>query len=264
MKNGNSPVISVKNVTFSYNRTPVLIDVSLDVFAGDFLAVIGPNGGGKSTLLKLIMGLYSPQRGEITVLGSRPKKSAPRIGYVPQNTTINPSFPVTVMDVVLMGRLGKKKRNRVTRADREAAMKALSLVGMDGLANRKTGDLSGGQQERVFIARALATDAEILILDEPTASIDSEGRCELLALLGRLNKDKTIILVTHDIMFLSVHVTAVACVNRTLHYHPRPEITHAMIEMGYPCPVEMIAHGVPHRVLADHKNSQPAKNRDKR
>ncbi len=246
------PIIQVRDVSFSYNGEPALVDVSLDVAEKDFLAVIGPNGGGKSTLVKLILGLLKPDAGRIRVYGEAPVKTAHRFGYVPQDVNINIQFPISVIDVILMGRLRYGGRRRINRQDRRKAFEVMEQIGITGLEGRKIKDLSSGQRERVFIARALATDPDILILDEPTASVDTSGKTELYHLLGELNKTKTVIVISHDLMIVSSYVKSVACVNQGLHYHPSNEITEAMIEMGYQCPVELVAHGQPHRILKPH------------
>lgn len=248
------PIIDFQDVSFSYNGTPVLRNVTFSVAKREFLAIIGPNGGGKSTLVKLMLGLLRPDIGQVRVFGQSPRKVSHRFGYVPQDTAINRSFPISVMDVVLIGRLRHHGGSRVRGKDRAAAKSALELMGMDAYANRKIGDLSGGQRERVFIARALTTDPEILVLDEPTAGVDTGGRTELYALLKELNRTKTVIVVSHDLMVMSAHVTAVACVNQKVHYHDEGEITQDMLDMGYQCPVELIAHGQPHRILRVHED----------
>jgi zinc transport system ATP-binding protein len=253
MKN---PIIEVSHLYFSYNGTQVLRDVSLSIREKEFIAFIGPNGGGKTTLIKLLLGILKPDRGTIKIMGQPPSKAAHRIGYVPQDISINKSFPISVMDVVLMGRLQFHRWARISKEDRKAAEKALESLEMLEFINRKIDDLSGGQRERVFIARALSSDPDILFLDEPTANIDSQGRTDLYALLKELNKTKTIFVVSHDTMVLSSYVTSVACVNKDVHYHDDAEITEEMLEMGYHCPVELIAHGIPHRILKTHGDSE--------
>ncbi len=248
------PVIELTDVSFSYNGQPVLKNVSFTVEQTDFLAVIGPNGGGKSTLIKLVLGLLKPDSGRIRVFGKTPRKVSHRFGYVPQDTSINKSFPISVMDVVLMGRLRHHGRSRVAASDRKRAIKTLEMLGLNGFENRKIDDLSGGQNERVFIARALTTDPDILILDEPTAGVDTGGQTELYSLLKKLNETKTILVVSHDLMVMSSYVKTVACVNQHVHYHDSNELTDAMLEMGYQCPVDLIAHGMPHRILKTHKD----------
>jgi zinc transport system ATP-binding protein len=248
----NDPIIEVSHVYFSYNGAPVLSDVSLNIRKKEFVAFIGPNGGGKTTLIKLLLGILKPDRGTIKIMGQPPAKAAYHIGYVPQDVSINKSFPISVMDVVLMGRLQFHRWSRLSKKDRIAAKNALESLEMIEFQNRKIDDLSGGQRERVFIARALATEPDILFLDEPTANIDSQGRTDLYALLKELNKTKTIFVVSHDTMVLSSYVTSVACVNKNVHYHDDAEITEEMLDMGYHCPVELIAHGIPHRILKTH------------
>ncbi|MBC2714349.1 MAG: ABC transporter ATP-binding protein [Desulfobacteraceae bacterium] len=247
-----NPIIEVSHLYFSYNGAPVLSDVSLSIREKEFVAFIGPNGGGKTTLIKLLLGILKPDCGTIKIMGQPPAKVAHRIGYVPQDVSINKSFPISVMDVVLMGRLQFHRWSRLSKKDGIAAKNALESLEMLKFQNRKIDDLSGGQRERVFIARALATDPDILFLDEPTANIDSQGRTDLYLLLKELNKTKTIFVVSHDTMVLSSYVTSVACVNKDVHYHDAAEITEEMMDMGYHCPVEIIAHGIPHRILKTH------------
>ncbi len=256
-----SPIIAeIRNVSFTYNGRTVLQDVSLDIEAGDFIAMIGPNGGGKTTLLKLILGLLEPQRGVIRVLGRHPRRSSPQVGYVPQNVHLNRSFPITTLDVVLMGKLtGAMPWRGRSAVDRQDALAALDRLGVADLSEKRIGSLSGGQRQRAFIARALVTRPKLLLLDEPTASIDARGQAAFFRLLEELNRDVTILVVSHDLLAVSTHVKSVACVNRNLHYHHQAEITAEMMEGMYPCeegevcPVELLAHGLPHRVLKDHR-----------
>ena len=252
-------IIEIRELHFNYNGQPVLKDVSLDVNEGDFMAMIGPNGGGKTTLLKLMLGLLLPDGGRIRVFGKVPREVSHRIGYVPQDVHLNKHFPVSVLDVVLMGKLKPgKKRLRHSRKDHMAAQRALDKMEMGKYHDRRIGELSGGQLQRVFVARALVTDPELLFLDEPTASIDTKGQKEFYSLLKELNTKVTIIVVSHDLMVISGYVKSVACVNQRLHYHDHAELTGEMIEMMYHCtaeevcPVELIAHGLPHRVLHKH------------
>jgi len=254
------PIVEIQNVAFAYNSETVLEDVNLAVRPGDFTAMIGPNGGGKTTLLKLILGLLKPGKGVIRVMGKSTQKMSSYIGYVPQNVHINRSFPITAVDVVLMGKLNPKKRwARKSDSDRQEALAALERLDMGAHAERKIGELSGGQIQRVFIARALVTQPKLLLLDEPTASIDTRGQAEFFELLKRLNTDVTILVVSHDLLVISRYVKSVACVNKWLHYHDQTEITGDMLETMYPCtvedvcPVELVAHGLPHRVLKEHK-----------
>lgn len=246
------PIIKIKNVWFAYNRQPVLKEVSFNIRQGEFLAIIGPNGGGKTTLLKLMLGLIKPDRGDIRVLERTPPLSSPAIGYVPQDVHINNRFPISALDVVLMGRLHQgHKMTRHSAKNRRDALEAMDKMGMNGYHNQRIGELSGGQRQRIFIARALVTNPKILFLDEPTASIDTHGQADFFDLLKSLNRNITIVMVSHDLMMLSSHVKSVACVNQSVHYHDEAEITDDMVDM-YHCPVELIAHGFPHRVLKKH------------
>ena len=257
---GNS-IVEIKNIWFAYNGQTVLEDVSLDIRQGDFIAMIGPNGGGKTTLLKLMLGLLRPNKGAIRVLGDPTAKASHHIGYVSQDVHINRSFPITAIDVVLMGKLEPGKRwARSSVQDRTDALDALERMEIADCASSKIGELSGGQRQRVFIARALVTQPKVLLLDEPTASIDAKGQAEFYMLLKELNKDITILVVSHDLVAISTYVKSVACVNKRLHYHHQAEITGEMLEEMYPCtdeevcPVELIAHGLPHRVLKHHQD----------
>ncbi|MDA8141051.1 MAG: metal ABC transporter ATP-binding protein [Desulfobacteraceae bacterium] len=263
----STPTVQINNVSFAYNGDAVLQSVNLTIQPGDFTAVIGPNGGGKTTLLKLILGLLTPAEGSIAVLGRTPQKASPSIGYVPQNAHINSNFPITALDVVLMGKLDPRKRwARGTVADdRRQALAALEQIEMGTYADTRIGELSGGQRQRVFIARALVTRPALLLLDEPTSGIDTKGQADFFRLLKELNRDITILAVSHDLLVISRYVKSVTCVNRRLHYHGQAEITSEMLETMYPCtaqevcPVELVAHGLPHRVLMDHQDREPRK-----
>ena len=258
------PVVEIREVNLALEGAPVLENVSLTVERGDFLAVLGPNGGGKSTLLKVMLGLLKPDSGAVRVLGGEPGAAGGRIGYLPQYTYVSGSFPITVLDAVRMGMVrpglsGVAGRPNAKR-EIEHAAKALERVNMLDQKDRGLTGLSGGQKQRVFIARALVDDPELLLLDEPTASVDSASRNSLFRLLTELNEDVTIVMVSHDVSSLVSGVKSVACVNRTLHFHKAPEITGDMFRMSYGggddktcCPVELVTHGdVPHRVLAHH------------
>ena len=255
------PIIQIVDLDFAYNGQRVLEEVNLEVWEGDFIAMIGPNGGGKTTLLRLMLGLLKPERGRIRIMGKPAPRASHHIGYVPQDVHINRRFPITALDVVLMGKLAPGKRwSKNAEQDRRDALEALERIDMADYAHRRIGELSGGQRQRVFIARALVTRPRLLLLDEPTASIDSKGQTEFFRLLKRLNRDVTIVVVSHDLLVISTYVKSVACVNYRLHYHQRAEITGDMLETMYPCtveevcPVELVTHGhLPHRVLQQHK-----------
>lgn len=245
--------IEVNDVWFSYDGQLVLREVNLHIEQREFLAILGPNGSGKTTLLKLMLGILKPTRGTIRVLGQEPSGATDRIGYVPQDTNINKDFPVSVMDVALMGRLGYAGRSRRYSADdRAVVQEALEKVKMWEYRHRPIGKLSGGQRQRVFIARALAANPQVVFMDEPTASVDRDFQTELYDFLKDLNSRATVVVVSHDLSVLSSYVKSVACLNQTLYFHDAAEITHEMIDKAYHCPVELIAHGVPHRVLRRH------------
>jgi zinc transport system ATP-binding protein len=253
-------IIEIKDLDFAYNGEAVLKDLNLSIRQKDFVAIIGPNGGGKTTLLKLLLGLLTPVKGTVRVDGKFPQEASPCIGYVPQDVHTNRSFPITAVDVVLMGKLDPKKHlSRRSATNRRDALAALERMEMQAHAEKKIGVLSGGQRQRVFIARALVTQPKLLLLDEPTASIDTKGQADFYRLLRELNKDITVLVVSHDLLVISRYVKSVACVNKKLHYHDQAEITGDMLETMYPCtveevcPVELIAHGLPHRVLSDHE-----------
>jgi len=261
-----NPAIEIKDLWFAYNGERVLDAVDLLLPAGEFLAVIGPNGGGKSTLLKLLLGLERPGGGFARVLGREPGQAGGHIGYLPQFTQVSASFPISVLGAVLLGLVrpgfdlpGLFRGGGARRAEREAAMTALSRVGLADLAQRRLSDLSGGQRQRALIARAIVSGPELLLLDEPTASIDGRSRQEFMALLARLNRDMTIVMVSHDMSTVDGCVTSIACVNRTLHHHAESRLTPEIFaeavgaDLKTGCPVELLAHGpVPHRVLLSH------------
>jgi zinc transport system ATP-binding protein len=247
------PIIELRNLSFSYNGRPVIENVSLDILEGEFCAVIGPNGGGKTTLLKLMLGLVKPCQGTALLFGAPPEKTARLAGYVPQDTRRADGFPATVRDVALMGRLsGRFGARRYTRADREAAREALVRMGMWELRDRRIGELSGGQRQRVQVARALATGSRLLLLDEPATGVDKAGRGEMYELLRELNTTTTILVVSHELFALSSYVKSVACVNKSVHYHGAAEMTQEMLDQTFHCPVDLVAHGLPHRVLRSH------------
>jgi zinc transport system ATP-binding protein len=236
-------IINLDNVSFSYTHIPVVRDVTLAVGEGEFLGVIGPNAGGKSTLLKLMLGLLQPDKGNITVFGKSPEKGRSRIGYVPQYPAFSRDFPINVRDAVLLGRLGETRwYGGYTREDKEIAMNSLKTVEIDNICNQTIDSLSGGQLQRVLIARALASRPDILILDEPTANIDVRAEEDIFALLKQYNDHMTIIVVSHDIGFISGYVDRVACLNQTLLCHTTSEISGKTIEELYGAPVKMIQH----------------------
>jgi zinc transport system ATP-binding protein len=246
-------IISVKHVSVEFDGVTILKDHTFSVCEKEFIGIIGPNGGGKTTLLKVMLGLIEPKAGRVTVFDKSPQEACDMIGYVPQAVSFDRDFPISVWDAVLMGRLSKRRLfYQYNAEDHAVAEKALAKVEILHLKKRKIGELSGGERQRVFVARALASEPKILFLDEPTASIDPQMKTGIYDLLGELKKQMTIILVTHDIGVISSHVDKVACLNRQLFFHDSAEITKESLEAVYHCPVDLIAHGVPHRVFHKH------------
>jgi zinc transport system ATP-binding protein len=232
--------------------------VCLDVSDGEYLGIIGPNGGGKSTLLKAILGLIPVSSGNISIYGGNAHKNRSLVGYVPQFALLNRKFPISLFEVVLTGHLkqGIAPFFRYSSKDNESVYTLLEKVGITDLANRQISELSGGEFQKMLIARALATNPRLLLLDEPTASVDAASRDQIYSLLAELNKNMTIILVTHDLLAVSSQVNRLACLNGQLVYHGEPELTEKAVNNLYGCPVDLIAHGVPHRVLRDHEEEK--------
>ena len=230
----NRNAIRFDRVNFAYGVAPVLEDVSFTIAEREFAAIIGPNGGGKTTMLKLILGLIEPQTGFVRVFGRTPVVARRRIGFMPQHPGLDTQFPVTVMDVVLLARLGGGHRiGRYSGADRAAAAQALEDLGLAAIGNRSYSKLSSGQRQRVLIARALASDPEILLLDEPTANLDPFVQDDLYELLHRLNEKLTVLVVSHDVGFVSKYVEKVVCVNRRVVLHPASAVKGELVSMLY-------------------------------
>ncbi len=247
--NGGPVLIDIRETGFSYGGAAVLEGVSLQIRAGEFVGIVGPNAGGKSTLLKLILGLLEPQAGSIRVMGRQPRDASRRIGYVPQYPSFPRDFPITVEQVVLLGRIGTRtgwlgclRPGGNTQTDRKAVLQALREVEAADLSGRQIGSLSGGQLQRVLLARALVSEPQILLLDEPTANIDQRLEGEIFDLLKQLNRRMTILVVSHDVAFVSGYVTRVACINRTLVCHHTDAIDGQIIQELYGENVRMVAH----------------------
>jgi zinc transport system ATP-binding protein len=242
------PLVSIRGMSAGYNGDPVLKDVDLDIFADDFLGVIGPNGGGKTTLSKVLLGILKPFKGEVLFPSGRVN-----IGYLPQVSNIDYSFPITVREVILSGASSGKGWWRPLSTDIKRRADELILdIGLKGLANRPIGELSGGQLQKILLVRAIINDPQLLVLDEPNTFVDRNFEGELYRLLGKLNESMAIFLISHDIGTISSLVKTIACVNGTLHYHPSNVLTEEMLKV-YNCPIDLIAHGpVPHRVLKKH------------
>jgi zinc transport system ATP-binding protein len=235
--------IEIEDLSFAYSSDiPVLTDVQLSVWPLDSACIVGPNGGGKTTLIKLLLGLLSPSSGSIRVFGQAPAEARTRIGYVPQYARYDACFPISALEVVCMARLGRSFSGRYSREDKQAAMDALTSVRLADLAKRPFAALSGGQRQRVLIARALASGGKILILDEPTASLDRESEQQLLNLLAELNKELIILMVTHEVGFSSTFFKRIICVNNKVYVHPTSELTGELIQEMYGGDLRMIRH----------------------
>ena len=241
----NTPnVIEVDNVDFRFDSGPrVLEDVNLRIADGEFASVIGPNGGGKTTLIKLILGLHTPTSGSIRVFGTTPLKARPRIGYMPQHAMMDPRFPVRAIDVVMMGRLGQRLTiGSYNAKDRRAALDTLAQVGLEEAGSKAFSDLSGGQRQRVLLARALVTDPDMLVLDEPAAGLDQKVERDFFDLLKDLNQRLTVILVSHDLGFVATFVRTVICVHRRVDVHPTAELDGRRVAEIYGGEVRMVHH----------------------
>jgi len=226
--------IEINDLGFSYGENPILTDVSLALPEGEFLAVIGPNGGGKSTLLKIILGILRQNRGEVRVFGKTVSDAAGLIGYVPQDVTSARGFPINAFQVAMMGRMRLKGRfSRADKTDRDKVRSVMEYLEVDHLADSPVDNLSGGQKQRVFISRALAMEPKMLFLDEPTSSVDTKGQKDLFDRLRELNKTMTIVVVSHDLSIIPRYATSVACINNKLHFHSSPEVTPEMLRMAY-------------------------------
>lgn len=239
------PVIVFDKVNFAYNADLIALqNSSFTIKAGEFLAVIGPNGGGKTTILKLIMGLLTPTAGEIKILGKSPRLVRNEIGYVPQFSTFNRDFPISVANTVLLGRLGSAKNFfGYSKEDKEIAHDFLVKLNIEHLAKRPIGSLSGGQLQRVLVARALASKPKLLLLDEPTANVDIHAEQSIFDLLSFLNHEVTIVLVSHDIGFVAQYIDRVLCVNKSVFCHNTAALTPELIEKLYGIKVHVVDHG---------------------
>ncbi len=246
-------VINLQNIYVSYQEKYALENINLQVKELDFIGIIGPNGGGKTTLLKTLLGLIKPLSGEVSIMNQTVNKGRKYIGYVPQILEYDRRFPILVKDVVKMGRLSQKRIfHRYNQQDTEIVERCLTQVGISHLKKRSIGELSGGERQRVYIARALATQPRILLLDEPTANVDYQIQNNIYELLKQLNEYMTILIISHDLSAVSRYVKTIACLNRQLHYHQNKQVTPQMIEDTYKCPIDLIAHGLPHRILPEH------------
>jgi zinc transport system ATP-binding protein len=237
------PAVQYQNLHFGYGNRSILKKVNITVPVGDFACVVGPNGSGKTTLLKLALGLLEPDTGTVKVLGKSTSRASQKIGYVPQNPTLDPLFPISVLDVALMGRLGRSSVLGLWKnKDKRIALDALAEVGMEDQQDRHFATLSGGQKQRVLIARALASDPELLLLDEPTSGLDAHVEEGFYRLLENLNKRLTIVMVSHDLGFVSGFVKSVICVGNEVIIHPTSAITGQVIADLYGTDMRLVRH----------------------
>lgn len=251
-------LIQLTDISAGYNEEVVLRDVNFEINDRDFIGVIGPNGGGKTTLIKVLLGLLKPIKGEVVRFDE--KDASGFIGYLPQVSQVDKKFPITVLDIVLSGLMSARGRfYRHSKNDNEIAHQLLEQMGIGGLANRTSRELSGGQLQRVFICRALISNPKLLILDEPNTFVDNRFESDLYEHLIELNKKMAIMIVSHDVGTISYYVKTIACVNIHLHYHRSNIITEQQLA-DYNCPLQIITHGdVPHTVLQkhDHEHDHP-------
>lgn len=242
-------ILELQDITAGYDGDVILEHVNFKINEHDFIGIIGPNGGGKTTLLKVILGLIKPYKGKVVYHEGKQNL----FGYLPQNNSIDKKFPINITEVVLSGMLSQKGLFKsYSKTDRERAKELLTTYGMGDYLNTPIGDLSGGQIQRVLLCRAIISSPRILILDEPTTFVDSQFEQEFYHILEELNKSISIVMVSHDLGTICSYVKSIACVNRSLHYHNSNLISNEQLE-AYNCPLELITHGqVPHRVLTTH------------
>jgi zinc transport system ATP-binding protein len=240
--NSSDIVIRFEQVDFSYNGEPILLDVNLQIHNREMIGVVGPNGGGKTTLLRLMLGLLKPDRGKILVFGDSPARSSHRLGYVPQHMQFDNRFPVSVLDVVLMGLVAKTDFGPFSKKRIQAAEETLETVNLLRYRKKPFAELSGGQRQRVLIARALATSPDMLLFDEPTANVDTSAGEQLYEILDRLNQTMTILVVSHDIGFVNHHISSVVCVNHRVQVHPTSELAGQNIIDLYGHDMALIRH----------------------
>ncbi len=245
-------LISLRNVSVNYDETTALEQVSLDIYPDDFLGIIGPNGGGKTTLVKAILGIIE-HSGEVLYSPTLFARNHRLIGYLPQQSEFDRSFPISVVEVVMSGLQSERGfASRYTSEDREKALKLLEMAGIEDIAERQISEVSGGQMQRALLCRAVILEPKLLILDEPTNFVDNQFENELYTLLHRLNERMAIVMVSHDLGTITSVVKSIVCVNRTVHRHDSNIITAEQLE-NYHCPIQIISHGhIPHTVLEHH------------
>ena len=252
------PLIQLSDIAAAYDRKTVLEHVDLTVYEHDFLGVIGPNGGGKTTLMKIMLGLLKPTQGEVRFFQNGQRVTEISMGYLPQYNSIDKKFPISVYEVVLSGLNRQKSLFRsFTKEQHERVRQVIARMGLEGLEQRAIGQLSGGQLQRALLGRALVSNPQVVILDEPNTYIDKRFEAKLYSLLEEINRERAIVLVSHDIGTVLQNVKTIACVNGTLDYHPDTEIPSEWLEEHFGCPIELLGHGnLPHRVLKCHHHNK--------
>lgn len=250
------PLITLEKISAGYDGKTVLREVDLTIYEKDFLGIIGPNGGGKTTLIKVILGLLKATSGKRHFFRNGEEVSSITMGYLPQYNSIDKKFPISVEEVILSGLSSQKPlAARFTAEQKEKVQQTILRMGLDGLGKRAIGQLSGGQIQRALLGRAIISDPQVVILDEPSTYIDKQFEARLYELLTEINHECAIILVSHDIGTVLQNVKSIACVNETLDYHPDAEITGEWLEKSFHCPIEVLGHGtIPHRVLGKHSH----------
>lgn len=247
-------LIELTNVSAGYDSKVVLHDVNLTIYERDFLGIIGPNGGGKTTLIKLILGLIKPTKGNIHFFHDGKQVDKITMGYLPQYNAIDKKFPISVYEVILSGLSSKKPLiGKFTKEQHVKVEEIIGKMGLEGLEKRAIGQLSGGQLQRALLGRAIVSDPDVVILDEPSTYIDRRTETKLYEILEEINHERAIILVSHDIGTVLQEVKTIACVNETLDYHPDTEVSEEWLTRNFNCPIELVGHGdLPHRVLKEH------------
>lgn len=250
-----APIIELKNITAGYGDEVILSDVNLTINTKDFVGIIGPNGGGKTTLVKVILGLLKPMHGQVLIHNPKGKSTGNSIGYLPQINRTDRKFPITVRDVVLSGLAGERNIfKKFSKQEIARAHDLLNQMGISHLAGKNIGDLSGGQMQRVFLCRSIISNPALLILDEPNTFVDNKFESDLYKTLKELNEKMAIMIISHDVGTITYYVKTIACVNRKLHYHESNKITEKQLA-AYNCPIQIIAHGdVPHTILHQHNH----------
>jgi len=238
----DNAVVELRDVSFSYNHEPVIAGADFRVLRSEAVCMVGPNGGGKTTLFKLILGFVRPDSGDVRVFGQLPKYARKRIGYVPQNISFDPQFPITVLEIALMGRLGGRFLGPHSPRDKSAALAALEQMKIADLAQRQFAELSVGQRQRVLIARALSAEPELLLLDEPTANVDSAVEAKIYNVLDELRSSMTVMMISHDLAFVSSIFDRVICVHQTVAIHPTDEFTDEKLKRLYGEDFRLVRH----------------------